>query len=108
MAVIVPRWEWRTFGASFGAAEAYFDSLEPIEAKDSDEVYFLTPRGANVKVRDNLLDIKTLEEVNSDGLERWLPIMKQALPLDRGAVTRIFEAMAVAMPQIERDVYSLV
>jgi exopolyphosphatase/guanosine-5'-triphosphate,3'-diphosphate pyrophosphatase len=106
MAVIVPRWEWRTFATWFGSAEAHFDSLEPLETKDSDELYFLAPRGANVKVRDDLLDIKTLEEVDSDGLERWMPVMKQAFPMNGTDLKRVFDAMAIPTPHIERDVYS--
>jgi exopolyphosphatase/guanosine-5'-triphosphate,3'-diphosphate pyrophosphatase len=107
MAVIVPRWEWRTFGTSFGSAERYLDALEPLETKDSDELYFLAPRAANVKVRDDLLDIKTLEEVDSDGLERWMPVMKQTFPMNRADVARVFDAMATPAPHIEREVYSL-
>ena len=77
MGAIIPRWEWRTFGTSFGSAEAIFGTLEPIETKESHELYFLTPGDANVKVRDDLLDVKVLEEVDARGLERWMPVMKQ-------------------------------
>jgi exopolyphosphatase/guanosine-5'-triphosphate,3'-diphosphate pyrophosphatase len=107
MAVIIPRWEWRTFGASFGSAESVFESLEPIETKDSDELYFLAQGGANVKVRDDLLDIKMLEEVDAIGLERWMPVMKQAFPMANGDVRRVFDAMETPAPFMERDAYSL-
>ena len=107
MAVIVPRWEWRTFGTSFGLAESALASLESIETKDSDELYFLAERGANVKVRDDLLDIKMLEEVDAAGLERWMPVMKQAFPMTSENVRRVFDAMETPMPLMERDVYSL-
>ena len=29
MSTVVPRWEWRTFGTSFGAAEAALAGLTP-------------------------------------------------------------------------------
>jgi hypothetical protein len=34
---IVPRWEWRTFGAEFGAADEAFAALEPELVQESDE-----------------------------------------------------------------------
>ena len=34
-----------------------------------------------MKVRDGLMDIKVLREVNAEGLERWEPVMKQPFPL---------------------------
>ena len=48
---IVPRWEWRTFGSSFGAAEARMAGLEPTGIQESDELYLLSAGGDNVKVR---------------------------------------------------------
>ena len=107
MAAIIPRWEWRTFGSSFGSAEAAFDALDPLETKESDELYFLAPGRANVKVRDDLLDIKVLEEVDSNGLERWMPVMKQAFPMSRDDVESVFEVWTVTPPPLDRDVYTL-
>ena len=37
----------------------------------------------NVKVRDDLLDVKELERVNRDGLEQWTPVLKAAFPIPR-------------------------
>jgi exopolyphosphatase/guanosine-5'-triphosphate,3'-diphosphate pyrophosphatase len=107
MAVIVPRWEWRSFGTSFGSAESVLESMEPIETKDSDELYLLAQGGANVKVRDDLLDIKVLEEVDAVGLERWMPVMKQAFPMISVDVRRVFDAMETPTPTLKRDMYSL-
>ena len=107
MAVIIPRWEWRTFGTSLGTAEGLFTTLEPIETKDSDELYFLAPGDVNVKVRDDLLDIKVLEEVDAEGLERWMPVMKQAFPMSRADVAMIFDRWTVPPPRLDRDVYTL-
>ena len=68
MAEIIPRWEWRTFGLRFGTAEGHFAALTPGGIQESDELYLLSSAGDNVKVRDDLMDIKVLVEVDADGL----------------------------------------
>ncbi len=35
MATIIPRWEWRVFGAAFGAAEDAFGALTPGPVEES-------------------------------------------------------------------------
>ena len=107
MTTIVPRWEWRTFGTRFGSAKAAFAALTPVETKDSDELYLLAPAGANVKVRDDLLDIKVLQEIDTYGLEQWIPVMKQGFPLAGSDVEKVFAALGVATPRLDRDAYSL-
>ena len=107
MATIIPRWEWRTFGSSFGRAEAAFAALEPGGVQESDELYLLSGAGDNVKVRDDLMDIKVLEEVDADGPERWTPVMKAGFPLPAADVRRVFEALRVPVPSLERDAYTL-
>ena len=57
MPAIIPRWEWRTFGSRFGAAEDQFAALTPGGVQESDELYLLSEAGDNVKVRDDLMDI---------------------------------------------------
>jgi len=37
--------------------------------------------GRERQVRDLLMDIKKLEQVNSEGLEQWKPVMKGSFPL---------------------------
>ena len=83
MSVIIPRWEWRMFGPTPKAAAAGFAALESDRIQESDEVYLLSPdpTADTVKVRDDLMDIKTLREVDSDGLERWEPVLKARFPL---------------------------
>ena len=97
MGAIIPRWEWRAFAAGFGDAERRFSQLPPGKVQESDELYFLSPRNdANVKVRDALMDVKTLEQVNADGLEQWRPIMKCAFPLPAAEVAKVCAALDVA------------
>jgi exopolyphosphatase/guanosine-5'-triphosphate,3'-diphosphate pyrophosphatase len=104
---IVPRWEWRAFGAGFGAAESAFASMKPGQVQESEELYLFSGMGENVKVRDDLMDIKVLREVNPDGLERWEPVMKAGFPLPVADVARVFEALHVPIPELARDAYSL-
>ena len=96
MATIVPRWEWRTFGASFGEADQRFSTLTPEKVQESDEIYLLSPHtDANVKIRDALMDLKTLERVNAEGLEQWRPVMKATFPLPLDDLREVCAALGV-------------
>ena len=89
MAKIIPRWEWRAFGPRFPAPQRTpSPSCRPGGSQESDELYLLAAAGDNVKVRDDLMDIKVLREVDADGLERWEPVMKAAFPLRDGRRVR--------------------
>jgi exopolyphosphatase / guanosine-5'-triphosphate,3'-diphosphate pyrophosphatase len=107
MAKIVPRWEWRTFGSQFGIAERRFAELTSGAVQESDELYFLGGSGANVKVRDDLMDIKVLREVSAEGLERWEPVMKQPFPLPAAEAAKVFASLGLGAPQFARDTYTL-
>jgi exopolyphosphatase/guanosine-5'-triphosphate,3'-diphosphate pyrophosphatase len=102
---IVPRWEWRTFGDSFGRAEDAF-SGEPERVQESDEIYFLSVAGGDtVKVRDELMDVKRLEHVSDDGLEQWIPVLKASFPLPAETVTAVLAGLH-ATAQLDRDAYT--
>ena len=107
MEKITPRWEWRSFGRSFGVAEARLAALTPEAVQESDEVYLLSGAGDNVKVRADLMDIKVLREVNADGLEQWTPVMKAGFPLPASEVTRVFESLKLPLPALSRANYTL-
>jgi exopolyphosphatase/guanosine-5'-triphosphate,3'-diphosphate pyrophosphatase len=107
MAVIVPRWEWRWFGTRLGPAESRLAALTPTGVQVSDETYLLSGAGDNVKVRDALMDIKVLREVDGNGLEQWTPVMKAGFPLPATEVTRVFEALHLDPPPLRRASYSL-
>jgi exopolyphosphatase/guanosine-5'-triphosphate,3'-diphosphate pyrophosphatase len=104
--VIIPRWEWRTFGDDFGAAAKAIEALEPSGSAESDELYVLSPDGENVKVRDGLLDIKVLREVDRHGLQRWDPVLKAEFPLSRADIEATFEALRQPHPPLARDAYT--
>ena len=107
MTTIVPRWEWRAFGRSFGAAEDALVPITPKRTEEGDEIYLVSGVSANVKVRDDLMDVKVLREVNADGLERWEPVMKQGFPLAAKDVSEVLEALDVPAPKLTRTTYTL-
>ncbi len=107
MVEITPRWEWRSFGRRFGEAETLLAALALGGVQESDEIYLLSGAGANVKVRDALLDIKALKQVNADGLEQWMPVMKAGFPLPAAEAAKAFEALRLPVPSLSRASYTL-
>ena len=107
MTTIVPRWEWRTFGSDFGAAEGVFATLEPTAIQESDEIYLRTGSGPIVKIRDELMDVKVLQAVSPEGLEQWVPVMKQVFPISASDVSKVFAMLEIATPPLNRDSYTL-
>jgi exopolyphosphatase/guanosine-5'-triphosphate,3'-diphosphate pyrophosphatase len=106
--VIVPRWEWRTFGDDFGAADRWFAAATPERVQESDETYVLSLESdASVKVRDGLMDVKLLEETDGEGLEQWKPVLKAEFPLPAEGAREVFAALAAPAPALERDRYAL-
>ena len=101
------RWEWRTFGDEFGAAEDRFGSIDPDLVTESDETYALSAESVDaVKVRGGLMDVKHLEQVNDDGLELWKPVMKAPLPVSVPDAEAVLAALRVGAT-LERDTYDL-
>jgi exopolyphosphatase / guanosine-5'-triphosphate,3'-diphosphate pyrophosphatase len=104
---IVPRWEWRTFGAGFSQLDNRLAAFAN-GVLESDEIYFLSPSSdGNVKVRDGLMDIKLLQQVNSDGLEQWRPVMKASFPLAASDLKQVFEALGIPRPELTGSSYTL-
>jgi exopolyphosphatase / guanosine-5'-triphosphate,3'-diphosphate pyrophosphatase len=105
--VIVPRWEWRTFGDDFAEAERKLAAIAPERVQESDEIYLLSVASdASVKVRDGLMDVKLLEAVDGDGLEQWKPAMKAEFPLAAAGVRGVFDALGVPAPSFSRETYT--
>jgi exopolyphosphatase/guanosine-5'-triphosphate,3'-diphosphate pyrophosphatase len=107
MRTITPRWEWRTFGRRFGPAEDVFAALEPTGLQESDETYLLSAAGDNVKVSDDLMDIKVLQETDVASLQRWTPVMKAAFPLRAEDTVRVSEALRLPPTTLDRRDYTL-
>ena len=107
MADVVPRWEWRTFAHTVSQADTTLDAMTPASVEESDDLYLLTHDGDNVKIRDQLMDIKVLRETDSAGLQRWEPILKVPFPLDVEAAQVVFASLRRPCPEIPSDGLSL-
>ena len=81
--------------------------MKPRRVVESDESYLLSADGVDaVKVRDGLMDVKHLEQVNDDGLELWSPVMKSPLPISAAEASAVLAALRVPAP-LGRDTYDL-
>jgi exopolyphosphatase/guanosine-5'-triphosphate,3'-diphosphate pyrophosphatase len=105
---IVPRWEWRTFGARLDDAERRLDETTAEKTQESDEVYLLSVHNdTSCKLRSEQLDVKQLQEVSADDLELWKPIMKADFPLSAADATAVFNALSHPVPPLDRSSYTL-
>jgi len=108
MGTLLPRWEWRTFGSDFGAADDVFAALKPELTQESDEIYLLSPgTDAAVKIRAGLMDIKELKEVDEAGLQQWRPAMKETFPLPRGEADKVCAKLGVSAGWLGTEPFSL-
>jgi exopolyphosphatase/guanosine-5'-triphosphate,3'-diphosphate pyrophosphatase len=101
------RYEWRTFGHRFGGAEDRIARFGPSKPAESDEIYFLSERGDNVKIRDSLIDVKVLKDVSPEGLEQWAPVMKAPFPLSATDVAKVVDSLRIPVSGALRASYSL-
>ena len=105
---IIPRWEWRTFGESFGPAEELLAARTPEREHSSDELYLLSQESdASVKIRDGLMDVKQLEAVDGNGLEQWRPVLKTGFPLGAADVSTVLAALGVPGQELARESYTV-
>ena len=104
-----PRWEWRTFAQSLPALKkAVGNAAGTAAPRASAEIYLLNLRGPhNAKIRNNVLDIKRLQQVSADGLELWSPAFKGSFPASRAQLGDAFAAWGLAAPAFARDSYTL-
>jgi exopolyphosphatase/guanosine-5'-triphosphate,3'-diphosphate pyrophosphatase len=105
---VVPRWEWRTFGDRFGAADDLLAALTPNRVRSSDELYFVSVHSdASVKVRDGLMDVKHLLRVDDDGLELWTPVLQTGFPLSRDDTSAVLASLGVTESDLGPTSYPL-
>jgi exopolyphosphatase / guanosine-5'-triphosphate,3'-diphosphate pyrophosphatase len=99
MTEIVPRWEWRSFGEQFDEAADVLGALTATQVVESSELYLLSAAGTDVvKVRDELMDVKRLQETGDDGLEQWKPVLKARFPLTGAELDAVLAALEVDAP----------
>src|SRR4051794_5026719 len=102
------RWEWRTFGESFGPAESRIAAASPARVDESDEIYAVSiPSDASVKLRGGQIDVKERLAVDAAGVEHWQPVIKGSFPVAAADVVRIFEALGVDGPASAQPSYSV-
>jgi hypothetical protein len=108
-AKIVPRWEWRTFDASLNAIEDRIAAaLEHVAPHTSAEIYLLRLGGAqNAKIRDDILDVKRLQQADVNGLELWEPVLKAKFPLSQNDVATAFVEWQLSLPSLGRKTYTI-
>ncbi len=103
---IVPRWEWRTFGNNLRGYMQKFEPFEKIGVKESEETYILSRRSDdNIKIRFEMVDIKTLLRRSPDGIEQWTVLGKNGFPVDINQLALIFKAFGIALPWLDKDEY---
>jgi len=105
---IIPRWEWRTFNQEFGVSEEKIKMCEKEGFKKSEEKYILSKKSdENVKIRNDLIDIKSLQQVNEDKLEQWYPAMKEGFPISADKLEVLFrDFFKIPVPMFKRDTYT--
>jgi hypothetical protein len=110
MADIKPRFEFRAFAQSFGIVEEKMRLQSPVDQiRESLEIYIMSAGNNenNTKVRNDLMDIKVLVQVQK-GLEQWNPRMKGQFPMSAEIIkNEVFPAFGVKMPEFKRDAYTL-
>ena len=107
MGKIIPRWEWRTFGDDLKDGISAIQAYPEGKVRESAEIYILSEKSNdNTKIRDELMDIKTLIRVNQDGLEQWTPILKAGFPIHITDLAVVYKAFNIPLPYLEKDEYT--
>lgn len=109
---IFPRAEFRVFGQGIieGVKEKMWEAKATLfqVRKMPKETYFLSVHSneANVKVRDNLLDIKTKTSETPEGYEIFQPRGKFQFPVKREELATILSHLKVSLP-LDKEAYTL-
>lgn len=94
------RWEWRTFARS-PAYSSLLSEKQSGNIRLSRELYILSLASPNnVKIRDDILDIKLLVSLDAAGLEQWRPVLKTEFPLDDDAMDAVWSAWGLPLPVV--------
>lgn len=95
------RWEWRIFSdAPFDSLAALFKRLRVSHSKNDTDTYIISAAsGANIKVRNSVLDIKLLYDEHSHiGAEHWHPAFRCDFPPSAGDAEKISVCSGVILP----------
>ncbi|WP_371367522.1 hypothetical protein SRRS_14300 [Sporomusa rhizae] len=107
MATIIPRWEWRTFNNDLAEFAETITNYGRPNIRKSEEVYILSKvRDDNTKIREDLIDIKSLQAVDENKLEQWNPTLKAGFPIGKDNLTELFKVFGVVAPEFAREEYT--
>ncbi len=105
-----PRFEFRIFGLALDKITAELDKItDRIQTRHMNSIYLLTAGNTknNIKIRDGIMDIKTLEH-KAEGLEQWNPFLVGEFPLKSDVIkTVVFPALGIVCPVMDRQEYTL-
>ncbi|MCE1168366.1 MAG: hypothetical protein LWX70_09740 [Sphingobacteriia bacterium] len=108
--VSLPRFEYRIFGLCQGAwLKLLMQHGSLIQERVMTDYYILSTATTkhNIKIRNGLMDIKTLEQCH-DGLEQWSPFLVGQFPLKAGIIKQIvFPALGIVSPGFDKEEYKL-
>jgi hypothetical protein len=105
---VIPRWEWRCFAPSLATIVQAVAIPSDAASRESDEIYLLDPRGTeNVKIRDGVLDIKRLRQIDANGLELWEPVFKAPFPLSQGDLAAASAVWPLPLETLPRETYTI-
>ena len=105
---IALRWEWRCFAPSVVTIAQAVAIPSGAASRESDEIYVLDPRGTeSAKIRDGVLDIKRLRQIDADGLELWEPVFKVRFPLGRSDLAAASAVWPLPLETLPRESYTI-
>jgi len=105
---IVLRWEWRCFASSLATIAQAVAIPSDAVSQESDEIYVLDRSGTeNAKIRDGVLDIKRLRQIDADGLELWEPVFKARFPLSRSDLAAASAVWPLPLETPPRETYTI-
>ncbi len=107
---IQPRFEFRIFGNHLDEIINKIAEFSPKEmSREMHSIYLLAAGNPdhNIKIRDGVMDIKTLEQ-KKDGLEQWNPFLVGEFPLKAEVIKSVvFPALGTESPVFDREEYTL-
>jgi len=104
------RWEWRVFVPSVAEYVPSLTMPLNIVPRESYELYILNASRSgfeNVKIRNGVLDIKRIKNVNADGLEQWEPVFKAAFPVKKDDIIKGLGPWGPPAAVLVRDRYTI-
>jgi hypothetical protein len=99
------RWEWRTFGTTFGEAEGRIRRFPAHHSASRETCIVGDATGVSVRVRHLLLDVRVLQEASREGLERWVTVIKEPFPVGASAVADTCRILGAPCPSLRHESY---